>query len=128
MNVVRFIAINLKSKLPIFIFCLLASLTISGSVETRAQNDAERSRKISQLIGRQCDFREIGNFDSVSIASFQMGEHCIDPSMVGPHGGRMKSKFVPTNNRRQNYSIPVEVIFWLLATPLILLIVRKIIF
>ncbi len=126
MNVVRFIAINLKSKLPIFIFCLLASLTISGSVETSAQSDAERSKKISQLIGRQCDFREIGNFDSVSIASFKMVEQCIDPSMVGPHGGRMKSKFVPIQS--QSYSIPVEVIFWLLATPFILLIVRKIIF
>lgn len=103
------------------------SLAITGELEAHAQNDAERSKRISQLIGRKCDFREIGNFDSVGIeASFEMGEHCIDPSMVGPHGGRMKSKFVPT--QRQNYSIPVETIFWLLATPFILLIARKIIF
>lgn len=127
MNVVRFIPISLKSKLPIAIFCLLASLTLSGSLETRAQSDVERSKKISQLIGRQCDFREIGNFDSVGIeAFFKMGEHCIDPSMAGPHGGRIKNEFVPTQSL--SYSIPVETIFWLLATPFILLIARKIIF
>lgn len=123
----RFIPINLKIKLPIAIFVLLTSLTISGSLETRAQNDVERSKRISQLIGRKCDYREIGNFDTVSIrGSFTMGEHCVDPSMVGPHSKRLKKEFAPTKN--QSFSIPVEVIFWLLAAPFILLIARKIIF
>ncbi len=123
----RFIPIKLKNKLPIAIFHIVMSLAITGELEAHANNDAERSKRISQLIGRKCDYREIGNFDSVSIcSSFKMGEQCIDPSMVGTPGGRMKKEFVPTQS--QSFSIPVEVIFWLLAAPFILLIARKIIF